>query len=121
MVAACSTRPAAIADPPHRCALSGVEFIVTRHVNSEHFSNDCASYGWIENQSLLIEWRFSEGSAAPLARLATELVEKNVEVIVTTPTQPTIAAKHATSTIPIVYRGGCRSTTVRHRDESGEA
>jgi ABC-type uncharacterized transport system substrate-binding protein len=61
--------------------------------------------GWIENQSLLIEWRFSEGSAAPLARLATELVEKNVEVIVTTPTQPTIAAKHATSTIPIVFVG----------------
>ena len=61
--------------------------------------------GWIENHSLLIEWRFSEGSAAPLARLATELVEKNVEVIVTTPTQPTIAAKHATSTIPIVFVG----------------
>src|SRR5262245_52602701 len=61
--------------------------------------------GWIENQSLLIEWRFSEGSAAPLARLATELVEKNVEVIVTTPTEPTIAAKHATSTIPIVFVG----------------
>jgi putative ABC transport system substrate-binding protein len=59
--------------------------------------------GWIENQGLLIDWRFSEGSDAPLARLATELVDKNVEVIVTTPTQPTIAAKNATSTIPIVF------------------
>jgi putative tryptophan/tyrosine transport system substrate-binding protein len=51
--------------------------------------------GWTENQNLLIGWRFSEGSAVPLARLAAELVEKNVEVIVTTPTQPTIAAKQA--------------------------
>src|SRR5262245_65714689 len=43
--------------------------------------------GWIENQSLLIEWRFSEGSDAPLARLANEIVQKNRGVIVSTPTQ----------------------------------
>jgi len=59
--------------------------------------------GWTENQNLLIEWRFSEGSDVPLARLAAELIAKNVEVIVTTPTQPTIAAKQATSTIPIIF------------------
>jgi ABC-type uncharacterized transport system substrate-binding protein len=59
--------------------------------------------GWTENQNLLIEWRFSEGSAVPLAQLATELVAKNVEVIITTPTPPTLAAKQATSTIPIVF------------------
>jgi hypothetical protein len=29
--------------------------------------------GWTENQNLLIEWRFSEGSSVPLARLAAEL------------------------------------------------
>ena len=62
--------------------------------------------GWTENQNFLIEWRFSEGSAVPLAQLATELVEKNVDVIVTTPTQPTIAAKQATSTIPIIFMLG---------------
>jgi putative ABC transport system substrate-binding protein len=59
--------------------------------------------GWIENQSLLIDWRFSEGSDAPLAGLAADLVGKKVEVIVTAATQPTIAAKSATSTIPIVF------------------
>ena len=59
--------------------------------------------GWTENQNLLIDWRFSEGSDVPLARLAAELIAKNVEVIVTTPTQPTIAAKQATSTIPIIF------------------
>jgi putative ABC transport system substrate-binding protein len=59
--------------------------------------------GWTENQNLLIDWRFSEGSDVPLTRLAAELVERNVEVIVTTPTQPTITAKQATSTIPIIF------------------
>ena len=59
--------------------------------------------GWIEGQNLSIDWRFSEGSAAPLGRLAAELVDRQVEVIVTTPTEPTIAAKRATSNIPIVF------------------
>jgi len=67
------------------------------------FLERLSELGWTENQNLLIDWRFSEGSDVPLARLAAELVEKNVEIIVTTPTQPTIAAKQATSTIPIVF------------------
>ncbi len=87
MVAACCARPAAIADPPHGVLSQGS---MHSHPTPEFrgFLERLRELGWIENQSLLIEWRFSEGSAAPLARLATELVENNVEVIVTTPTQP---------------------------------
>jgi putative ABC transport system substrate-binding protein len=59
--------------------------------------------GWEEGRNLKIEWRFSEGEAEPLPRLARELVQIPVEVIVTAPTQPTLAAKQATSTIPIVF------------------
>ena len=58
--------------------------------------------GWTENQNFLIEWRFSEGSAVPLAQLATELVEKNVDVIVAFSTPAARAAKQATTAIPIV-------------------
>jgi putative ABC transport system substrate-binding protein len=61
--------------------------------------------GWIVGQNLSIDWRFSEGSAGPLGRLAAELVDRQVEVIVTSPTEPTIAAKRATSNIPIVFVG----------------
>lgn len=50
-----------------------------------------------------IEWRFSEGSAEDLPRFASELVEAPVELIVTAPTEPTLAAKRATSTIPVVF------------------
>src|SRR5829696_3166624 len=59
--------------------------------------------GWDEGRNLKIEWRFSEGSAEPLPRLANELVELSVELIITAPTEPTLAAKQATSIIPIVF------------------
>ena len=59
--------------------------------------------GWDEGRNLKIEWRFSEGSAEPLSGLARELVEMPVELIITAPTEPTLAAKRATSTIPVVF------------------
>lgn len=59
--------------------------------------------GWDDGRNLKIEWRFSEGSAEPLPRLAQELVKLPVEVIITAPTEPTLAAKRATSTIPVVF------------------
>jgi putative ABC transport system substrate-binding protein len=59
--------------------------------------------GWDDGTNIRIEWRFSEGSAERLPQLASELVAASVEVIVTAPTEPTLAAKRATSTIPIVF------------------
>src|SRR5262249_44742916 len=61
--------------------------------------------GWIENQSLLIEWRFFGGGGAPLSRLVTGIVEEKDEGIVTTPHMTTISGKHGTSYIPIVFVG----------------
>src|SRR3954467_6375734 len=59
--------------------------------------------GWDEGRNLKVDWRFSEGSAEVLPRLANELVRLPVELIITAPTEPTLAAKRATSTIPIVF------------------
>src|SRR6516165_7902467 len=67
------------------------------------FRQGLRDLGWVEGQNLAIEWRFSEGSAEPLPRLAAELVGLPVELIVATPTLPTLAAKQATSTIPVVF------------------
>src|SRR3954471_21425845 len=58
--------------------------------------------GWIEGTNINIEWRFSEGSVEQLPQLAAELVP-SVELIVTATTGPTLAAKQATSTVPIVF------------------
>src|SRR6266511_1348022 len=67
------------------------------------FQQGLRDLGCVEGQNLAIEWRFSEGSAEPLPRLAAELVGVPVELIVATPTRPALAAKEATSTIPIVF------------------
>ena len=58
--------------------------------------------GWVEGQNLLVERRYGRPEA--LQPLAEELVRAKVEIIVTSGTPATLAAMHATSTIPIVFR-----------------
>jgi putative ABC transport system substrate-binding protein len=59
--------------------------------------------GFIENQNVLIEYAFSDGRSDRLPELAASLVAKRVSVIVTAGGIPTIPARAATSTIPIVF------------------
>ena len=62
--------------------------------------------GYVEGQTILIEWRLAEGHNERLPELARELVARKVDVLVTSGALPTIlAAKNATSTIPIVFAG----------------
>ena len=60
-------------------------------------------FGWVEGQNLVVERRFADGRPERLRSLADELVRLKVELIVTTGTAATLAAKSATSTIPIVF------------------
>jgi putative ABC transport system substrate-binding protein len=60
--------------------------------------------GFIEGQNVAIEFRWAEGQNARLPELATELVRKPVTIIATLSSTPaTLAAKAATSTIPIFF------------------
>jgi len=58
--------------------------------------------GWVEGRTIVIENRFAEGKTDQLPRLAAELVRSKVDVIVTSSTPAALAAKHATTTVPIV-------------------
>ena len=58
--------------------------------------------GWIEGQNVVIEYRWAEGDLERLPSLAEDLVRRNVDVIVTPAASAALAAKHATSRIPIV-------------------
>ena len=58
--------------------------------------------GWIEGQNLIIEYRWAEGNVDRLPGLAAELVERKVDVIVAPAGSAALAAKNATSSIPIV-------------------
>jgi len=58
--------------------------------------------GYVEGRNMVIESRFSEGRDERFRALATELVNLKVDLIVAPGTAATLAAKEATSTIPIV-------------------
>ena len=63
--------------------------------------------GYTEGQNLRIEYRWAERDPERLPGLAADLVRQNVDVIVTEGgDSATLAAKNATSTIPIVFHGG---------------
>jgi putative ABC transport system substrate-binding protein len=57
--------------------------------------------GWTE-QNTMLEFRFAEGKLDRLPGLARELVQANVDVIVTQGTDSTLAVRNATTTIPMV-------------------
>ncbi len=63
------------------------------------------SAGWVEGSNLQIEYRAAEGKSDRLPALAQELVDLKLNLIVTSAPQASLAAKNATSTIPIVFIG----------------
>jgi putative ABC transport system substrate-binding protein len=71
-------------------------------VLSEAFRQDLRKLGWIEGKNITIEYRFSEQKRERLPELAADLVRLNVDLIVTTGEPPALAAKKATTSIPIV-------------------
>ena len=68
----------------------------------EAFRQGFRELGYIEGKNIAIEWRYAEGKEDRVPKLAAELVQMNVEIIVTDGTNVTRAAKNATKTIPIV-------------------
>ena len=63
------------------------------------------AHGYVEGQNIVIEQRFSEDRDDRLPALAAELVALKVQLIVVSGTPATVAAKKATSTIPLVMGG----------------
>jgi putative tryptophan/tyrosine transport system substrate-binding protein len=59
--------------------------------------------GWLEGRNVVYEWRSAQGQMQLFSSLAAELVASGVDVIVTTSSPATHAAKGATTTIPIVF------------------
>ena len=58
--------------------------------------------GWVEGQNIVIEVRYADGEIDRVPALVTELIRLKVDIIVTTSSGTTWAAKNATQSIPIV-------------------
>ena len=99
----------------HNAALSGGQPATGPHIAyfsssgastspaiTEGFAAGLRDAGYIPGQTITIEWRFSDGRNELLPALATELVNVPVDVIAAVSTPESLAAKQATSTIPIV-------------------
>ena len=59
--------------------------------------------GWVEGRNIAIEYRWAEGRNERFAELVAELVRLKVDAIVTQGTPSVLAAKQATSNIPIIF------------------
>jgi len=69
------------------------------------FRQGLRGLGYVEGQNIAIDYRFMDGKLERLPEAAAELVGSKVNVLITISTNAALAAKRATSTIPIFFMG----------------
>jgi putative ABC transport system substrate-binding protein len=67
------------------------------------FTQRLRELGWIDSRTVAVEYRWAEGRDERYTEIAAEFVRRKVDVIVTSGTAGGVAAKQATSVIPIVF------------------
>src|SRR6266446_7906968 len=82
--------------------LSGTSLERDRNVYVAAFLEGMRALGYVEGQNLVIEYRRAEGQYERFPALAAELVHLKVDVLMVASMAAALAAKHATTTIPIV-------------------
>jgi ABC-type uncharacterized transport system substrate-binding protein len=70
------------------------------------FRQELSKLGWIEGKNITIEYRFAEQKNERLPELAADLVRRKIDLIVVSGTPSSLAAKSATTAIPIVMASG---------------
>jgi len=70
--------------------------------NRTAFYRGLQEHGWVEGQNFVLTTRFAQFKSERLREMVAELVQRKVDVIVVSTAEGALAAKHGTSTIPIV-------------------
>ena len=99
---------AAEAQPPGRVPRIGVLTVIPllSITFPRQFPEALRDLGYIEKQNIILEWRSADGKPDRLADLAAELVRVKVDVIVAITNLDILAAKRATTTIPVIMGAG---------------
>jgi putative ABC transport system substrate-binding protein len=83
-------------------ALSGPPGTASGNVDALH--DGLRALGWLEGENIITEYRWAQGNYEFLPKLAAELVDLKLDVIVTNASRAAIAAKQATNKMPIVFQ-----------------
>jgi putative ABC transport system substrate-binding protein len=94
-----------------RPAMPVIGYISSRSSDAEApwrvpFPKGLETAGFVPNQNVVIDYRYSEGDESQLPQVAAEFVGSQVAVLVATSRPAAIAAKSATANIPIVFTSG---------------
>ena len=89
-----------------RVAFLGAESASTNRHFFDAFRQGLSETGYIEGRNVLVEYRWAEGHYERLPALAADFVRRQVTVIASGGNAAVLAAKAATSTIPIVFYAG---------------
>ena len=92
---------AQVRKPPTIGFLASYTPATQRHWNAV-FVKRLQELGWTDGDTVVIEYRWSDGDPNRAAEIAAEFVRMKVDVLVTAGTAPALALKNATVTIPIV-------------------
>ena len=102
LLAASLTAEAQQAGKVYRVGYLSAGSRATQEPFNQAFLQGLMELGWIERQNLIVERRWAEGKNERLPALAAELVQREVDVIVAVAEPAALAAKHATTSVPIV-------------------
>jgi putative ABC transport system substrate-binding protein len=94
--------PAHAQQPAKKIPRIGILTIASRNPALDAFRQALRELGWVEEQNIAIEYRFADGNEDRLPALAAQLVHANVDIIVSTSSRATLAARQLTKNIPIV-------------------
>src|SRR6202158_2891901 len=93
-------------------ALPVIGYLGTQSADDEYknftvpFLQGLKETGYVEGQNVAVEYRWAENQYDRLPALAADLVRRRVAVLVAAGTSAALAAKAATTTIPIVFSAG---------------
>jgi putative ABC transport system substrate-binding protein len=92
--------------PRTRVAFLGAESASTNQHFLDAFRQGLREHGYVDGQNLTLEARWAEGRSERFPELIAELLRLKARVILTISSPAALAAKNATTTIPIVFIGG---------------